>query len=202
MHIPCVQPACDPLQVELPATTSSVHTSASGNRASSSSPRHLLLLTPDLRSLPMVRIAPKHWSGCKEPPSSCSHHLPAHLRSAQILRCGENVKVSGGDKEGSSSQGCLPEVIPRCVAAGRQSPPDISLILSVRRAVCADLLGATDECPCRLRARTSRETAFRWTHRGTACACVHAIGSGVRLTAEQREGHSTISSVGHIGQVF
>jgi hypothetical protein len=134
MHIPCVQPACDPLQVELPATTSSVHTGASGNRASGSSPRHLLLLTPTSRSLPMIRIAPKHWSSCNKPPSSCSHHLPARLRSARIVRCGENVKVRGGDKEGSSSQGCLPEVIPRCVTAGRRSPPDISLTLSVRRA--------------------------------------------------------------------
>jgi hypothetical protein len=134
MRIPCVQPACDPLQVELPATTSSVHTGASGNRASGSSPRHLLLLTPNSRSLPMVRIAPKHWSCCNEPPSSFSHHLPVHLRSARIVRCGENVKVSGGDKEGSSSQGCLPEAIPRCVAACRRSPPDISLTLSVRRA--------------------------------------------------------------------
>ena len=134
MRIPCVQPACDPLQVELPAATSSVHTGASGNRASGSSPRHLLLLTPNSRSLPMVRIAPKHWPCCNEPPSSFSHHLPVHLRSARIVRCGENVKVSGGDKEGSSSQECLPEAIPRCVAACRRSPPDILLTLSVRRA--------------------------------------------------------------------
>ena len=53
---------------------------------------------------------------------------------SRIVRCGENLKVSGGDKEGSSSQGCLPEAIPRCVAACRRSPPDISLTLSVRRA--------------------------------------------------------------------
>ena len=89
---------------------------------------------PNSRSLPMVRIAPKHWSCCNEPPSSFSHHLPVPLRSARIVHCGENVKVSGGDKEGSSSQGCLPEAIPRCVAACRRSPPDISLTLSVRRA--------------------------------------------------------------------
>ena len=134
MQIPCVQPACDPLQVGLPAAMSSVHTGASGNRASGSSPRYLQLLTPVSSSPLMIRIAPERWPSCVKPPSSCSHHLPAHLRNAQIIRCGEHVKVSRGLRAGSSLQRCLPEVNPRCVAAGRRSPPDISLTLSVCRA--------------------------------------------------------------------
>jgi hypothetical protein len=175
MHIPCVQPACDPLQVELPATTSSVHTGASENRASGSSLRHLLLLTPGSRSLPMVLIAPKHWSSCNEPPSSCSHHLPAHLRSARIVRCGENVKVSGGDKEGSSSQGCLSEVIPRCVAAGRRSLPDIHSV-APERSPGTIAAGRSSEFPLCAACESRHGLVTGCLVTATPCDCSCALG--------------------------
>ena len=93
----------------------------------------LLLLTPNSRSLPMVRIAPKHWSSCNEPRQAHAATICEHtcgVLESYADRCGENVnKVSGGDKEDSSSQasGMLTSlVIPWSMAAGRRSPPDIS----------------------------------------------------------------------------
>ena len=138
MHIPCIPDAYSPhairCNLELPATTSSVHTARvrkSSLRLVStpSAAAHAQLTQPadgTHRAKTLVKLQ-------RTAPSSCSHHLRAHLRSARIVLCGENVKVSGGDREGSSSQGCLPEVILRCVAAGRRSLPDISLTLSVCR---------------------------------------------------------------------
>ena len=49
----------------------------------------------------------------------------ANLPKAQILRGGENVKVSRGNMDGSSSKICSLEVKIRCALAGRHSSPDI-----------------------------------------------------------------------------
>ena len=49
----------------------------------------------------------------------------ANLPKAQILRGGENVKVSRGHMDGSSSKIYLPEVKIRGALAGRHSSPDI-----------------------------------------------------------------------------
>ena len=139
-----------------------MHTGASGNRDSGSSPYHLLLLMAAPRSPPMLHIAPERWTSCIKPPSSCSHHLLAHLRNAQIIRCGEHVKVSRGLRAGSSLQRCLPEVNPRCLAAGRRSPPDIASTLSVRRA---DLRRFTRRSRRRYHSRSSalRDLDRTWT---------------------------------------
>ena len=112
--------------------------------ASGSSPRHLQLLTLTSHSPPMVRIALKHWQCTSEPPSSCSHHMLAHLRNARIVCCGENGKVGGGDKEGSSSQGCLlVEVNPPPTVCGgweTKSARRHRIDLVSLSARCADLL--------------------------------------------------------------
>ena len=134
MLIPCVQPECEPLKDELRAATRAVHADASQKRASGLSTRSLQPLTATSRRPPMMRIAQKSWSSCSKPPSSSSHTLPAYLRNARIVRCGEHVQVSRGLRAGSSSKGCSPDVIPRCVVARRRSSRDISLTSSVRRA--------------------------------------------------------------------
>ena len=68
-----------------------------------------------------------------KPPSSSSHTLPAYLRNARIVRCGEHVQVSRGLRAGSNSKGCSPDVIPRCVVARRRSARDVSSTSSVCR---------------------------------------------------------------------
>ena len=133
MLIRCVQPACEPRQDELRVATSSVHAGASESRASGLSPSHLQLLTPASRSLPMLRIAQKHRPSSISPPSSSSHPLPAHLRNARIIRCGEHVKGSRGLRAGFSSHKCSSDVNTRCVEATRRSPRNTSSTLSVRR---------------------------------------------------------------------
>ena len=110
------------------------HAAASQYQASSSSPSSLLLLTPMARRPPTMRIAQTSWPSCSKPPSSSSHTLPAYLRNARIVRRGEHVQVSRGLRAGSSYKGCLPEVIPRCVVAGKRSAPDFSSTSPVRRA--------------------------------------------------------------------
>ena len=147
MQIPCVQPACDPLQVGLPAAMSSVHTGASGNRASGSSPRYLQLLTPVSRN-PLIRIAPERWPSCVKPPSSCSHHLPAHLRNAQIIRCGEHVKVSRGLRAGSSSVDAYRTSTHRAWRTGDEVRATSHRPCRLVAQISADLLSAFDACTC------------------------------------------------------
>ena len=60
----------------------------------------------------------------------------------------------------------------------------------------AQLRPSAHEGPCHFRTRFSpRELFFGWTQRGSACGCVRAIGTFVPLTAEQREGPSTLSGI-------
>ena len=78
----------------------------------------------------------------------------------------------------------------------RRSAREIWLTSAVTGGVSAVVDRSGDGCPCRSRTRSSRDTAIGWAHGGGARACAHAIGAGVRRTAEQREGHPMKRRVG------
>ena len=56
--------------------------------------------------------------------------------------------------------------------------------------ICADSLGALDGDPCRLRARTSCQSAFRWVGCHAVCAPTHLIGGSIPWRIKRRQGHA------------
>ena len=77
---------------------------------------------------------PTNWPRCCCSPSCCSYHLPPKLPDLWPERGSVDVSFIGGNKVGSRSKRCLPEVNPRCLLAGRHSSRDIFSTLPARRA--------------------------------------------------------------------
>ena len=82
---------------------------------------------------------------CLPPCRRAGHAAAAHQAAAAIIcrrscqTCGRargsvDVSFSGGNKVGSRSKRCLPEVNPRCLLAGRHSSRDTLSTLPARRA--------------------------------------------------------------------
>ena len=129
-----VQPACYLLKVELRAAASSACTAMQESRCSAASARALPLPTPTARSPLMVCRVPKCCRRCHWPMSSCSHHLPATLPNAGILRGGEHGSFVRGHTASSSMKGCSLGMTLRCVLAGRHSARDTCWTLPARGA--------------------------------------------------------------------
>ena len=140
MHVPCIQPACGLLKVELPAAASSACTAVQESRGSAASARALPLPTPTASSSPMISSVPKCCRRCRWPMSSSSHHLPANLPNAGIVRGGEHGSFMCGHEASSSMKGCLLGMHLRCVVSVRHSTRDMCSTLPAR---CADLRGFT-----------------------------------------------------------
>ena len=136
MHAPSVQPACYPLKVELRAAASSDCTAMQESRCSAASARALPLPTPTARSPLMICRVPKCCRRCHWPMSSCSHHLPATLPNAGILRGGEHGSFVRGYEATSSMKGCSLGMLLRCMRATRAKARDICSTLPAR---CDDL---------------------------------------------------------------
>ena len=134
MHAPCVQPARGLLKVELRAAANSACTAVQESRCSAASARALPLPTPTARSPLMVCRVPKCCRRCHWPMSSCSHHLPATLPNAGILRGGEHGSFVRGHTASSSMKGCSLGMTLRCVLAGRHSARDTCSTLPARGA--------------------------------------------------------------------
>ena len=135
-RIPCVHRTREPLEVGPSCRRRSPHAARAQTRRSEAPTRPMLEPATTAAATRMPASVRKSWRRCRWPPSACSHHLPANLPNAGIVRCGEGAKVSRGQKEGSCSKRCLPEVKPRCVAAEGHSPRDSSSTFtgSTRRA--------------------------------------------------------------------
>ena len=134
MHAPSVQPACYPLKVELRAAASSDCTAMQESRCSAASACALPLPTPTARSPLMICRVPKCCRRCHWPMSSCSHHLPATLPNAGILRGGEHGSFVRGHTASSSMKGCSLGMTLRCVLAGRHSARNTCSTLPARGA--------------------------------------------------------------------
>ena len=132
MHAPCVQPACYLLKVELRAAASSACTAMQESRCSAASARALPLPTPTARTPLIVCRVPKCCRRCHWPMSSCSHHLPATLPNAGILRGGEHGSFVRGHTASSSMKGCSLGMTLRCVLPGRHSARNIVRATHVR----------------------------------------------------------------------
>ena len=135
MHAPCVQPARGLLKVELRAAASSACTAMQESRCSAASARALPLPIPTARSPLMVCRVPKCCRRCHWPmrKSSCSHHLPATLLNAGILRGGEHGSFVRGHTASSSMKGCSLGMTLRCVLPGRHSAREVCSTLPARR---------------------------------------------------------------------
>ena len=133
MLIPCVQLACEPLQVGPRAAAHSARTAVQESRGSGASARAVPLPTPTARSPPMVCSVPKCYRCCRWPLSSCSHHWPAYLPNAGIERGGEHGSFMRGDEASSSMKGCSLCMYLRCVRATRASARDMCSTLPARR---------------------------------------------------------------------
>ena len=133
MLIPCVQLACEPLQVGPRAAAHSARTAVQESRGSGASARAVPLPTPTARSPLMVCSVPKCCRRCRWPLSSCSHHWPAYLPNAGIERGGEHGSFMRGDEASSSMKGCSLCMYLRCVRATRASARDICSTLPARR---------------------------------------------------------------------
>ena len=106
MHAPCVQPECGRLKVEPRAAASSACTAVQESRCSGASARAVPLPTPTARSPPMVCSVPKCYRRCRQPLSSCSHHLRANLPNARIVHGGEHGIFVRGYEDRPSMKGC------------------------------------------------------------------------------------------------
>ena len=104
------------------------------SRCSAASARALPLPTPTARSPLMVCRVPKCCRRCHWPMSSCSHHLPATLPNAGILRGGEHGSFVRGHTASSSMKRCSLGMTLRCVLAGRHSARDTCSTLPARGA--------------------------------------------------------------------
>ena len=135
-RIPCVHRTREPLEVGPSCRRRSPHAARAQSRRSEAPTRPMPEPATTAAATRISASMPKSLPRCCWPPSACSHHLPANLPNAGIVRCGEGAKVSRGQKQGSCSKRCLPEVKPRCVAAEGHSPRDISSTFtgSTRRA--------------------------------------------------------------------
>ena len=92
------------------------------------------------RSPPTICSVPKCCRRCRQPMSSSSHHLPANLPNAGIVRGGEHGSFMCGHEASSSMKGCLLGMHLRCVVSVRHSTRDMCSTLPAR---CADLRGFT-----------------------------------------------------------
>ena len=133
MLIPCVQLACEPLQVGPRAAAHSARTAVHESRVSGASARAVPLPTPTARSPPLVCSVPKCCRRCRCPMSSCSHHLPAYLPNAGIERGGEQGSFIRGHEASPSMKGCLLGMNLRCVVPVRRSARDLCSTLPARR---------------------------------------------------------------------
>ena len=132
----------------------------------------------------------------------CAKQLQPPFARQPAESCGRRTVRSGSQGQprawevGSKANRCSPELNPRAVVPERRSAREIWLTSAVTGGVSAVVDRSGDGCPCRSRTRSSRDTAIGWAHGGGARACAHAIGAGVRRTAEQREGHPMKRRVG------
>ena len=131
---------CGLLEVGPRAATSSACTAVHENRYSAASAKALMLPTPTAHSPLMVCSVPKCYRRCRWPMSSSSHHLPANLPNAGIVRGGEHGSFMCGHEASSSMKGCLLGMHLRCVVSVRHSTRDMCSTLPAR---CADLRGFT-----------------------------------------------------------
>ena len=131
---PCVQLACEPLQVGPRAAAHSARTAVQESRGSGASARAVPLPTPTARSQPAVCSVPKCYRRCRWPLSSCSHHWPANLPNAGIERGGEHGSFMSGHEASPSMKGCLLGMNLRCVVPVRHSARDMCSTLPARRA--------------------------------------------------------------------
>ena len=133
MLIPCVQLACEPLQVGPRAAAHSARTAVGESRLSDASARALPLPTPTARSPPMVCSVLKCCRRCRWPMSSSSLHLPANLPNTGIERGGEHGSFMSGHEASPSMKGCSLGMKLRCVVPMRRSARVISSTLPARR---------------------------------------------------------------------
>ena len=106
----------------------------SPNRRSASSMQSPSSPATTAAATPTVVSVPKSWPRCCWPPSCCSHHLQPKQPNPVAERGWVDVSFSSSHKVRSRSMRCVPEVLLRCVVAGRHSPRDFCSSLSVRHA--------------------------------------------------------------------
>ena len=121
------------------------------------------------------------WRRWRRSPSCCSHHLPANLPNAGIVRGGEHGSFSRGHEASSSMKGCSLGMHLWCVAPIRPSAREMCSTLPARRVdlsrftlapkrmylLCFNARYASDIGPCRVPS-------------DNVCAGTHLFGTVVR----------------------
>ena len=114
--------------------------SSSQDRRSVASARPSGALASTAATTQTSASVPKSLQRCRCSPSSCSHHLPANLPNAGIVRGGEHGSFMCGHEASSSMKECLLGMHLRCVVSVRHGARDMCSTLPAR---CADLRGFT-----------------------------------------------------------